>query len=348
MIPRSLALVSTAAIIFSASAASTALAQERPPEDCGMTEEQARYGSLAAGTVVTLQRHRFVAGDDNWDDQMTRWLGRAARVSRLSGVDAQGCPGVRVDLDGGQWFWRARDLGIGLGSQPRPPARAPTASGIPQQCGQEESRAQYGPVIPGAEVVLGRHRPVNGDDNWTDEMAPFVGRRARVTELSGLDSAGCPGVRVDVDQQQWFWRIRDMHMGGAGGDAGGGAGTYVASTGVSSDHGRPSTVAAWAGGGAGGTSGLFGSGGGALPQECGLTDATAQWGPLAVGTAVMLSQHRDVNGDLNWSPEMQAFVGQRAVITELIGVDDQGCPVVHVNLDQGQWFWRVRDLTLAP
>jgi hypothetical protein len=25
-------------------------------------------------------------------------------------VDGQGCPGVRVAIDGGAWFWRVRDL----------------------------------------------------------------------------------------------------------------------------------------------------------------------------------------------------------------------------------------------
>src|SRR5688500_1530416 len=73
-----------------------ARAQDRPPEECGMTEANAQYGGLAVGTVVTLQRHRFVGADDNWDDQMVRFLGRAARVTRLSGIDAAGCPGVRV------------------------------------------------------------------------------------------------------------------------------------------------------------------------------------------------------------------------------------------------------------
>ena len=43
---------------------------------------------------------------------------------------------------------------------------------------------------------------------------------------------------------------------------------------------------------------------------------------------------------------MQPFVGQRARITQLVGVDDQGCPVVNIDADQGQYFWRVRDMTL--
>lgn len=77
-----------------------------------------------------------------------------------------------------------------------------------------------------------------------------------------------------------------------------------------------------------------------------MTDATVQWGPIQVGAGVVLGQHRDVNGDTNWSAEMQPFVGQRTTITQLVGVDDQGCPVVNVDADGGRFFWRVRDMTI--
>jgi hypothetical protein len=61
-------------------------------------------------------------------------------------------------------------------------------------------------------IVLGRHSPWSGDTNWAYEMERFVGMRARVTQFGGLDSSGCPGVRVDVDGGQWFWRIRDVRF----------------------------------------------------------------------------------------------------------------------------------------
>jgi hypothetical protein len=202
-------------------------------------------------------------------------------------------------------------------------------------------RPRYGPVTVGAEVVLGRHRMVNGDDNWTEEMSRWVGRRGRVVEQAGVDSAGCPGVRVDVDGGQWFWRIRDLRMahGGAGGAGSGGG--HVASTGVSSDHGRPEAGGAW--NSRDPNAGLFRP---RPPQECGMTDANVQWGPIQVGSVVVLGQHRDVNGDANWSPQMQPFVGQQARVTQLVGVDEQGCPVVHVDADHGQHFWRIRDMQL--
>lgn len=335
-----LACALVALLLSTTAAAAQAPAEARPPEECGMSEENARFGPLEAGTVVTLQRHRFVGGDDNWDDQMARFIGRAARVTRYSGVDAVGCPGVRVDVDGGQWFWRARDLGMGTGPQPRPQPRPAVASSVPQECHQDEARPNYGRVVPGTEVTLGRHRTVDGDDNWADEMSQYVGRRARVLEHSGVDGVGCPGVRVDIDGRQWFWRLRDLRIGGVAG----GGGELTASTGISSDHGRPATVVAL---GEDPTSGgLFGTGGVLGPQECGMTDATVQWGGIAVGTRVTIGRHRPVNGDENWSDEMDPFVGRQAQIQDLIGVDDQGCPVVHIDADGGQFYWRVRDMTL--
>lgn len=41
-------------------------------------------------------------------------------------------------------------------------------------------------------------------------MTPYVGRPARVTTLVGTDWMGCPVVQVDVDQGQYWWRVRDV------------------------------------------------------------------------------------------------------------------------------------------
>jgi hypothetical protein len=313
---------------------SLALAQSGPPEECGMQEAQARYG-LEVGTQVTLQRHRFVGIDENWDPKMARYLGRAARVTALAGVDARGCPGVRVDVDGGHWFWRVRDLGIGTAPHAPPGAAVERQSGA-EACGQREDRPEYGALSVGSVVTLGRHRPVGGEDNWADEMEPFVGRRARVTELAGLDSRGCAGLRVDVDGGQWFWRARDVRLSGSSEPIA----RPVGVTGIAADHGRNEVVVQDP------NDELFGPRALDVPEQCGLSDAQVSWGPIRVGADVVLGQHRDVNGDRNWSPEMQALVGSRTRVSELIGVDDQGCPVVRVEADRGQYFWRVRDMTL--
>jgi hypothetical protein len=70
----------------------------------------------------------------------------------------------------------------------------------------------YGPVEVGGLVVLDRHRPWRGYANWSDGMEPFIGQVATVTELSGLDDVGCPGIRVDLDGGRFFWRIRDLDL----------------------------------------------------------------------------------------------------------------------------------------
>lgn len=77
-----------------------------------------------------------------------------------------------------------------------------------------------------------------------------------------------------------------------------------------------------------------------------MTDATVQWGPIRVGAQVVLGRHRDVNGDPNWSPDMDPLVGTRASVTTLVGVDEQGCPIVNVDADGGRFVWRIRDMTL--
>ena len=347
MTVRSIPLALLLALASPAFALAQTVAPERPPEACGMTDASARFGGLEVGMEVTLQRHRSVGGDENWDPGMAHFLGRVARITRLASVDEAGCPGVRVDLDGGTWFWRARDLGIGTGPQPRPArtATSVSAGGFPQQCHQDEARPEYGPAAPGAEVVLGRHRAVDGDDNWAAEMEPFVGRTARVVDFAGVDGAGCPGVRVDLDSQQWFWRVRDLRLPSAPGAPPVVGGTPPpARTGVTHDHGRPAAVIAPSG--PTDSEGLFGPTTSAIPQACGFTDATVQWGPVAVGSAVVLGRHRDVGGETNWSDEMTPFVGRTARVTELIGVDDQGCAVAHIDADGGAWFWRVRDMQI--
>jgi len=92
------------------------------------------------------------------------------------------------------------------------PTPTPTPVPIPQACGQTAEGADYGPVGVGTTVILGEHRAVSGEANWAAEMAAYVGQEAVVTRLSGVDPSGCPGVRVDVDGGEWFWRLRDLTL----------------------------------------------------------------------------------------------------------------------------------------
>lgn len=346
---RSLSFALALSLLAGGSMASRASAQaEATPaptagigeDGCGMTEANASFGDAQIGALVTLQRHRFIRGEGNWREEMNRFLGRAAHVTRLSGVDGQGCPGVRVDVDGAQYFWRVRDLGVGIARQGNAATVAARAaqSAFLQTCRQAEGHEDFGTARVGTAVVLQRHRAIEGDDNWSAEMEPFVGRTARIVGVAGLDGVGCPGVRVDVDGGQWFWRVRDLH---AAGGSSFGTLTLASSRGVSTDHGRPEMAS-------GTGDGLFGSAGGSPgPQACGLTDQTMQWEGLAVGTEVTIGRHRPVNGDGNWDAQMDPFVARTAHVTELIGVDDTGCGLVHIDIDGGQWFWRARDLTIT-
>jgi hypothetical protein len=266
------------------------------PRHCGMATGYESYGPVGIGTLVVLGQHTPWAGDANWAPEMGAYVGRPARVTQLAGVDSQGCPGIRVDVDGGQFFWRLRDAQVTGGF----------AMDIPRGCDMTSATAMFGPVGPGSAVVLGQHTPWRGDANWTPEMFRWVGNIARVTSYEGVDGAGCPVVRVDVDGGQYYWRIRDMQLAGGG---------------------MPMGMAA------------------AVPRWCGMAGASITYGPIVPGSVIVLGRHSPWSGDTNWTGEMERYVGVRARVTELGGVDDAGCPGVRVDADGGQWFWRIRDIS---
>jgi hypothetical protein len=82
------------------------------PQYCGMPQGQASYGPITIGTQVTLGYHTPWSGDANWAEQMGTWVGARTYVTSLEGVDEVGCPVVRVQADGGQYFWRIRNMGL--------------------------------------------------------------------------------------------------------------------------------------------------------------------------------------------------------------------------------------------
>lgn len=71
---------------------------------------------------------------------------------------------------------------------------------------------EFPEIRVGTRIVLGRHTPFEGDDNWADEMSQYVGRSAVVTERVGTDKTGCNVVRVDVDSGSYAWRLRDVKL----------------------------------------------------------------------------------------------------------------------------------------
>lgn len=215
------------------------------PTACGMTVPTA--GPIYPGSLVVLGAHSPYTGPDGrggvttddtwWNDEMWGFVGMTATVTEV-GVDPVGCPYVRVDVDGGSWGWRVRDLGppggpmapfygpeeFVVGEAPLPPAR-PTPpftgvgiAGVPSQCGM--TIPDYGPLRVGMPIVLGAHTAWSGPDGrgewvaadtwWNEDMWAHVGSPAIITELGGLDPVGCPYVRVDIDGGTWGWRIRDL------------------------------------------------------------------------------------------------------------------------------------------
>jgi hypothetical protein len=88
------------------------------PPNCGMTVPL--YGVIDVGSVVRLGAHSawtgpnghggYVRDDTWWNPEMWRFVGRRATVVQLGGLDPVGCPFVRVDVDGGAWGWRIRNL----------------------------------------------------------------------------------------------------------------------------------------------------------------------------------------------------------------------------------------------
>lgn len=174
------------------------------PQDCG---PEARLEGVVAGMAVVLRNHRPVRNDRNWVAAMRPFVGRTTFITRLAGQDPFGCPVVRVEVDDGVHVWRARDLTvIGRGLGPG------GGDAVPQQCGQDDESADYGLVGPSARVILWRHRIVEGEANWIEEMMDHVGHEAEVTELGGVDDAGCPVFHIDVDRGEWAWRVRDVSL----------------------------------------------------------------------------------------------------------------------------------------
>ena len=183
------------------------------PQACGFERESVEFGSIHLGSKIRIGKHREVEGDANWVQDMDQYVGRSGTVTELFGTDGSGCPVVHVDTDGGDWFWRVRDMSLDGGGGP---VVVGVPGALPMACGMTDENVQYGPVRIGSAIKLGRHTPWQGDANWAESMSEFVGREGKVTELAGTDAAGCALVKVDVDGGSWFWRLRDATIQGAG------------------------------------------------------------------------------------------------------------------------------------
>jgi hypothetical protein len=283
---------------------------EAIPQRCGQERRFADFGLIQPGAEVLVWRHRPVDGQANWSPEMGGQLNEQVEVTELAGVDAQGCPVVRVDVDSGEWAWRVRDMSL-------------VRPALPQGCGQRGQAESYGFLTAGATVRLSHHRPVGDQRNWRQQMEQFIGRVTTVSSIVPPDEQGCPVVRVAVDGGTNSWRVRDLTLL----EPSAGLSRRVARQ---ENEGRRDSRELTAD----------------IPQACGQTVGEENYGPIRVDTRVVLGRHRAVDGDPNWSPEMNDRVGQEATVRSLSGADAAGCPGVRVDVDDGEHFWRIRDMRL--
>jgi len=67
-----------------------------------------------------------------------------------------------------------------------------------------------------------------------------------------------------------------------------------------------------------------------------------------VGDRVIIGAHRYIDEDSNWAEDMAAYVGQTATITSFEGTDGTDSLIVHVDIDNGDWYWRLETMAPAP
>lgn len=206
---------------------------------------------------------------------------------------------------------------------------------FPRLADQWAAGASYETLFPvGSRVILGEHEVLTKEDpdsrNWGEEMSEYVGLEATVTSHEGQDPWGRPVVAVDVDDGQFYWRTEDMELLERG-------------TGEVADHGDED----------------YGDGDYSYEDYDDEYDDEYEGeyegeyedlgedlaGMVGVGTKVILGRHDERNGGDNWAPEMDAFVGKQATVTEIIGSDDQGFLVVGVK--ENTWSWRIRNLAVV-
>jgi|GEM_PF-978276 len=247
--------------------------------------------AFPVGSLVILGKHlQLDPGDEEsayWAPEMDDYVGMEAYITEHAGLCPWGEPMALVDVDDGNFYWRLVDMELiekGPGYWEGGEAYDDEYEGEYEAFGED----QAGMVGVGTKVVLGRHDERNGSDNWTEDMDPFVGKQATVTEIIGSDDQGF--LVVAVKENTWSWRIRNLAVVGRG-----------------------------------------------VPGSYG----------FQVGDRVVLGRHRFVDDNENWNPSMDAFVGMSARITELVGSKGDGsdCFLVRVDADKGKWVWRVESLT---
>lgn len=324
---------------------------------------------IVEGAKVIVHKHRPVNGGSNWVSGMDRYVGKQAVVVRLSGRDGQQCKMAQLKVDDvvvTNYKFRCRDLEFVSGGVSLPTDLA------------GDSR-----IVPGAKVIIHRHRPVDGKTNWVSSMDRYAGKEATVVSLLGKDQAACEVARVAVDGApvtSYSFRVRDLEFVSADsslptsldGDPRVTMGAKV----IIHRHRPVDGETNWVSGMDRyiGKQAVVLSITGKDRQQCKMAQLSvddikvtqykfrcrdlelvvsdtslAGDSRILPGVAVIIHKHRPVDGNLNWTSAMDAYVGKYAVVTELSGNDGAGCRVAHLVIEGEavNFCFRVRDLELV-
>jgi hypothetical protein len=92
------------------------------PTQCGLSTPS--FGPLSIGSSVVPGVHSPYVGPDgaggmvtagsesslNWVPDMQAFVGQRTTITSLEGLDGAGCSVVKIAADGGQFYWRIRDM----------------------------------------------------------------------------------------------------------------------------------------------------------------------------------------------------------------------------------------------
>ena len=179
----------------------------------------------------------------------------------------------------------------------------------------------------GSRVILGKHLPAEADNpdsaNWADRMDDYVGQEATITEHHGTDSWDRAVVTVDVDGGDYYWRVENLKLVERG------SGQYEedSDSDYDYDYGEES-----------------------YSHEDYDEHDYALEEAFPVGSRVILGKHKTLDpqdeDSSYWAPEMDEYVGKEAVITNHEGLCPWGEPTATVDVDGGDFYWRLADMEL--
>ena len=335
----------------------------------GPVESLGGDDNIKVGSSVIISKHRPVDGRENWASEMDRYVGCRAVVKEFTGTDSSRCKMARLTVDGtliSRFSFRVRDLTL--------------ISSAPQT---SDPLSGSGEIRVGSRVVIHRHRPVGGRDNWSSEMNQYIGRTAVVSSFTGKDSSGCAMARLSIDGEvisRFTFRKRDLTLcgGPSGNTLDGDPRIVVGSHVVIHKHRAVNGKMNWASGMdkyvdfVAKVEGFTGKD----SQNCRMarlsvdsetistytfrvrdlelvSDSSSYEtlngdSRIAVGSEVIIHKHRPVKGNANWTSEMDKYVGMQATVSRFTGTDSADCKMASLVVDGEpvKYVFRVRDLSL--